>query len=106
MTATQATVRVDMINDQPVADQKTDLVPRKPEQEDIEIDRSAVSTDKINQTVEEDRVTIIQRKDDVNLVMNQLPSPVEAGNVDTPKAEKVVVALPAKGTTLSVISSQ
>lgn len=94
--------------DPPVADQIIDRVPRKPEQgdiapstKDLQLDSPTVPTVQVNQILgAEDRVSLIPGKDDVNLVMvkdqvNQLPNSVEPVNIDMPKAEKVVVALPA-----------
>lgn len=119
MLATRSTDRMDMIpslNDHmqvdapaPVVDQIIDLQPRKPEQgdsapstRDHQMVITTVPVDQINQiSVAEDRVTLTPGKDDVNLVMvkdqvNLLPSSAEPMNIDTPKTEKVVVALPAK----------
>ncbi|XP_021716394.1 protein HIRA-like isoform X1 [Chenopodium quinoa] len=123
MTATQATARADVIPslndiqqaDPPVLNQIIDLVPRKPEQVDItpstrdhQMDHSTDPTDQTNQNTEAEDLTLIPGKDGVNLVMvkdqvNQLTSSVEPVNADVPRAEKVVVALPAKGTTLGMI---
>ncbi|KAL2899482.1 Protein HIRA [Bienertia sinuspersici] len=117
LVATRTTDRIDMLPslndhmqvDPPVVDQIMDLLPQISKQGDTtssignhQMDSTIAPMNQMNQiSVTEDRVTLNPVRDDVNLVMSKdqvqsLPLYAEPMSIDMPKAEKVVVALPAK----------